>query len=515
MQILGIYFDKPFLRVALIEKGRKRTEILYLKCFSIDELENVKQLYNGTFTGKICSALSAKNFLVRPLEIKTCSPRHLEQIISFQSDAITHLPQSEILSVPHILNKGKEKTDLLLFTATRNAIAEHLQEWEKYKLDPDCVTTTPLALIRFVKWKNPDLQDVFIVDLSSQEWTCVYMEKGALKKVHFVDGGVEALLGELWKDRKNILFPKEVKGVAKQIDLLQLKTSLNLHLSTKLNAMKQDLAKIIYSFFSQSGPKPIIFTGRVDAFGQMREYLMEAVKESVSHQISILPKEEEKYAVPIGLSLEYGPESLQFRKQEFFPKKHWKRAGVYSLYLLFASFCISAALIGVSHYTVDARKQEMISYLRNYLNRWDPSLLSSIFSHPNEEEILRKWNQVVSSNAKDLPYLMQSPKVAEILSWLYQHPVLLESGLEKNPIEIKFLRYQLVQYPKIDSPREPYQAKVEIEFKTKSALVARKFHENLLQDNTFVDNSQEVQWEALENMYRVSFFIKKEKQNAS
>lgn len=514
MQILGIHIDKPFIRVALIEKSRRRCEILYVKSLLLDDPENVKQLYTHSFSGKICSALSAKNLLLRHLEIKTSSHRHMEQIIAFQSEATMHFNASDILTIPYIAKKRKDKTDLILFTTPREAIQEHLSELKKYKLDPDCITATPLALIRYAKWKNPNLLDAFIVDLGSEEWTCVCMENGDLKKFHFVDGGIDALLTALWEDRKKILFQKEIKGIAKQIDLLQLKSNLNVQLSEKLMVMKLDLAKLIYSFSSQYGPKPILFTGRIDAFGQMREYLLEAIKESVSDEIQEISKEEEKYAIPIGLGLEYGPTSLQFRKGEFFPRKNWKQAGIYSLYLMLASLFLSGSLIGSTNYIVNMRKQEMVSFLRTSINQWDSSLIPMIFSDGNEEEILQRWNKVVSSNAKKFPYFMQSPKVSEILSWLYQLPILTEIQSEKDPIEIKFFRYQLVQCPKIDTPRDPYQAKIEIEFKTKSALNARKFHDHLLQNEVIVDTSQDIQWEALEGMYRVSFFIKKENKHA-
>ena len=79
---------------------------------------------------------------------------------------------------------------------------------------------------------------------------------------------------------------------------------------------------------------------------------------------------------------------------------------------------------------------------------------------------------------------------------------------EQDPIEILSLRYQLLKFPKLDASQEPYQAKVEIEFKVKSPLNARKFHEALLKGDERVDPSLEVNWEALNDLYRVSFYLK-------
>ena len=332
------------------------------------------------------------------------------------------------------------------------------------------------------------------------------MEKGELKKFHSIDGGIESLLSALWEDRKKILFQKEMSGIAKQIDLLQIKASLNFHLSSRLTAMRQDFAKIIYSFFRSYGSKPVFFTGRVDAFGQMREYLIESIKESISQESSSpeFPKEEQKYAIPIGLALGIGSNFPQFRKEEFFPQKNWRLAGKRSLCLLIASLSMALGLIEAVQYAAKSRKEEMVSYLRSTLNEWD---LQTIFPNENEEDVLNKWNKIVSSHAREYPYFMQFPKVANVLSWIYQHPLLKE---ENDPIEITSVHYRLLQCPKMDTPRDPYQGFFEMEFKTKSVLNARKFHEQLLQGDGYVDSSQDVRWESNDNVYHVSFFLKKE-----
>ncbi len=516
MHILGISIDKPFLRIAFVEKKKKRREVFSLKSFFLNEPENVKQLYTHLFKEKIYSSLPTKNTLSRPLEINTNGSRHLEKIIAFQSETTSHFDEKEVLSSPYFIQKTKDKTDILLFTASREGIKEHLRILEQLKIDPDGISATPLALIDYISWKMPHLEDAFIVDLGAEEWTAVCMEKGDLKKFHSIDGGTESLLNALWEDRKKILFSKEITGIAKQIDLLQLKATLNSHLSSRLSEMQQELSKVIYSFSKQYGAKPVLFTGRVDAFGQMQEYLENCFGNSILLNDTLeIPKEEQKYAIAIGLAVGDKSKALQLRTQEFFPKKNWKKAGIYSLFFSFVSLSIGWGLFGFSNMTLKSKKQEMVSHLHATINQWDKALTEKIFVGDDEEEILNRWNKAVATYSKEYPFLAKGPKASEVLSWLYQHPIIQESKKEACPIEINYVHYKLLQYPQMDTPKDPYQAKIELEFKTKSPLSARKLHESLYQEVEWVDSSQEIHWEAIDDLYRVSFYLNQKTPHAS
>ena len=154
----------------------------------------------------------------------------------------------------------------------------------------------------------------------------------------------------------------------------------------------------------------------------------------------------------------------------------------------------------------------MVSFLETSLRRWDKDLAQKIFIHKEEEEVLRRWDKAVTTHLKQPSYMGQYPKVSEVLSWLYQHPLVQE---KTDPIKIKSIHYQLSECPRLDTPRDPYQAKMEIEFETKSSLNARKFHEEIHEGEAWVDNKEDVQWEVSENTYRTSFYLKNENPHAS
>jgi len=337
------------------------------------------------------------------------------------------------------------------------------------------------------------------------------MENGELKKSYSISHGIESILLALWQDRKKILLLKEIEGTAKQIDLMILNPDLNPHLIVKLNESRRDLAKAIYSFHRDSDLKPVIFTGRVDAFGHLPEFLIDSFKDAVRPEFaSPLTRDEQKFAACAGLALEKAfSRSLQFRINEFFPQKNWKRIGFYSLLLFLTSFILAIGLVGFGIRTCELRKMQMLDSLQSSLDRWDPVLKKSLLSNKSDiEEIIDKWIYEIEKNNKDYSYILQTPKMAEVLTWISTHPLLVQLEKEGDPIQIGEIHYQLVQFPKIGSAQEPYLGKVEIEFQFNEAMNTRKFHEALLKGDEQVDPHLEISWDALNHGYRTSFYLK-------
>lgn len=495
MHILGIHLDAPFLRAALIRKGRKGIEIEALKTASLYEIEDVKRLYiemtdAKNFNGQVVSSLSAKDFLIRSMELKIAGHRHTEEAIAFQSEATSHFNPADILTVPMLQKKEKGVTGALLFTAPREALKNHLAELENFQIDPDGVSTVPLALCHFIRWKFPHLTEAVVVDLGSSETTCALLEKGQLKKAHPIQIGVEALLSSLLEDRKRILLKKEIEGAAKQIDLLLLKPALNPHLTAALDELRKELAKVQYRFSPEK--KPLIFTGRIDPFIHLREYLIDSYQDHYPMTL-----EEQKFAVSIGLAIEQTlPQPLQFRREEFFPRKNWTRMGFYATVLLLAASILSLLLVGLGLRFSHLRKTEMLR------------AISLPNSSEKVEEKIDRWISAIEKNNREYPYILQAPKVAEVMSWVSSNPLLETLKKEGDPIDLRELRYQLVSMPKIGSAKEPYLVKVEIEFQFKSAMNARRFHEALRQGDERVNPDLEITWDALSNGYRAAFFLK-------
>lgn len=509
MRILGLHIEGTFLKIAIVEtRAKGQFKIQTLKAASCSDPINVKELYIDSASDRVTAAINASKLIVRRLNINIPKSRHIEEALAFQSDAASHLKPEDVMVVPHLIRQEGTKTDALLYIASREAIQENLNHFEKLNLEPDCISASPLSITEYACWKSKELQDAYVIHLGIKEWVCIQIEKGKLKKSHAILGGNEILLASLWEDRKKILLHKEVEGVAKQIDLLQLKSNLNPHLTKKLNEMKQEMAKTIFSFHREDGPKPYFFTGATDAFGHYTEFLAQNFKEAITKEIKTSASIEElKYAIPIGLCIEQTKSSLQLLRDQFFPRKNWKKSGVYALILISMSLLFSATFLFVSDRFLHSRKEKMIEDLSLILEKNDPEMKTEIFSQ-QDSHLLYNWVEAVDRYSKEDPYISKAPKVAEFLSWLSNHPLLETLKNEGSPIVIRDLNYQLVQYPHIGSLEEPYQVKVELEFETNSPMSARKFHQALLKGDEKIDSRQEIGWETLKNGYRTSFFLK-------
>lgn len=457
---------------------------------------NVKPLYIENFRGKVVSGLSPKDFLVRQIDVKIASQKHVEKAIAFQSEALSHFKREEVITVPVVGKKEKEKVEAFLFTVPRESLKSHFEELKKLEIDPDIVSTIPSALCHFIRWKFPKLSDAFIVDLGSSVVSCALLESGQLKKAHGIPTGMAELLCALYEDRKRILLKNEIEGAAKQIDLLLLKSHLNPNLFNELNALKQELAKIYYSF-TRGQPKPILFTGRTDAFIHLREFLSEFSNEDWPLSI-----EEQKSAISLGLCIEQTQKNpLQLRREEFFPEKNWARMGLIGLILIACSLMISGTLTGLGIHLSKRSKEQMLSAIQNPVRQ-------KLMSEANMEEQIDQWIHAIEKNNQEYPYINQSPKVAEVLSWISSHPLLTELKLEGDPIQIQEMRVRLIKFPTLRSEKEPYLTKVDLEFQFKSMMNARRFHEALREGDEFVNSNLEITWDVLQNGYRVSFFLK-------
>lgn len=511
MQILGLSLDPPYGLAALVRKRGKTIEIHSLKKFNLSEPEHVKQLYNKDFNGWVATGISAKNLLIRKMELKISSKRHIEEAIFFQTDATSHFDPSEMIIVPRLRKKNGTTTEALIYTIPKDALKAHLSDLEKLQIDPDGVSAVSSAICFYIHWKIPTLSDAFIVDLGSNECTCILMEKGEIRKSYSIPEGIESLLLALWEDRKKILLQKEIEGAAKQIDLLLLKPHLNPQLTIQLDEFRKELAKAIYSFRRDSELKPVIFTGRVDAFGHLPEFLIESFEDAVCPETaSPLTLDEQKFAASMGLALEKAcSRSLQFRIGEFFPRKNWIRLGASALALFFFSALLASCLIWYGIRAGTVRKTQIGKSLQSCLDRWDPSLKKNFFTDAKEIELtVDKWNSEIEKNSKDYPYILQTPKMAEILNWISSHPLLKQLEKEGDPIQIEEIHYQLIQFPRIGAAQDPYLGKVEIEFKFNEAINARRFHEALLKGDEKVDPHLDISWDVLNQGYRASFFLK-------
>src|SRR5579872_7394186 len=155
MEILGLHLDPPYGLAALVRKRGKAIEIRSLKKFNLSEPEHVKQLYNKDFNGWIATGISAKNLLIRSMELKISSKRHLEEAVFFQTDATSHFDPSEMIVLPLLREKNGTTTEATLYTVPKDALKAHLSDLEQLQIDPDGVSAISSAVCCYIHWKIP------------------------------------------------------------------------------------------------------------------------------------------------------------------------------------------------------------------------------------------------------------------------------------------------------------------------------------------------------------------------
>ena len=507
MRRLGLYLDPPYLSLGVVETRGKRVIIHSIKSLIPLTAENVKQLYIRETPHHVAVAIPT---LVRTLHLTVSSPKQIARILPFQVESISSLPSQDI-AYTTLLHPAKSGPEATIFLTSKEFLKKNLIDWSNYGLVPDLVCATFSALNNFSLHFIPTLSSLFIIDLGSQKWNCVWMENNKIKKGFTIEFGIENLLAALWEDVKKVLFSKEIEGVASQMNLLQFKPHSHPHLSKKLEEARNSLANVLYSFQKESGPKPVFFTGRIDAFMNFREYLLEPIPDLSLWQSEDISLDAQKGAIAIGSALE---RKTQFLTGEFTPRKTWEKTGIWSVLLMLFSITISISLILGSRKKLESEKETLASSFKEILLQSDKNLADSLFV-ADLEKGLEEAAFAIQKYDKETPYILQTSNVTELLGWLSSHPLLQALQKSNDPIEIRDVKYQLISFPHIDAMQEKYRAKVELEFSSKSSMNARKFHEALLQGDEFVNEQEELTWDSSGDIYRTSFFLNNKGSHAS
>lgn len=98
------------------------------------------------------------------------------------------------------------------------------------------------------------------------------------------------------------------------------------------------------------------------------------------------------------------------------------------------------------------------------------------------------------------------PSFTQTLNWLADQMNIASNN--KETLTIQKVGYAFVQYPALEQRQKPYQLKVEVEFLSPNADVARAFHDLLLSRNDMIDAKIPVKWMVAQGLYKTSFFIK-------
>ena len=520
MQTFSYFLDAGHLKAAHLKMKGQEVEILLLRSFSKERLSSdVKQLYmesSGTSEKSLLTVggLETSEVLLRHLTLPLTNPLKIRAALPFQLESILPYPPEEAIVVPISEKRSGKQTSLSFFAINKSQISPHLEKATSFSLAPDVISCAPAALHAWAQFAYPETSSLALLEFGRGKSTLVCLRENELQLSLSLPVGVEDLLLALGRDLPH-LSKEEIEEAAKDINLCQKNENFP-HLYQQVDHVQKELERTV-AYLQQktslSSGFPLALSGEIFSLFKLERLL----KESLSAAFTLLdppqhalfaPASLQTYAIPLGLSLNalglHG-QSVQFLQGNAAPgsyaKKKLKPLFAYSALCLFLA--LGTALIG-SFWT---HKRE--AFLCEQLLTFREKTSGQSGSRALLEEELDSWEHTLKEQKRPFPFDPSVPKVSDTLAFLSTHPLLTLSK-NKEGIEIKQLRYQLVKHPKVGRPNEPYEAKVELEFTATSPKLAQAFRESLQKGDQIVNSKADITWTAKDQLYRTSFYLKKQ-----
>ncbi|HEU64744.1 MAG: hypothetical protein KR126chlam4_00290 [Candidatus Anoxychlamydiales bacterium] len=493
MKAIGIDLDADVINLSIMSKNK---DLINIKSLDISDIpkSDVKKLYIANKDNYlITSALDSSDVIIKSSDFNIKNSLFIKKAIKFHESSISTLDIDKvIISTIHFKNESKLK----FFITTKEMLNKHLFRLKHINIDPDKVTSTSQALIRFINFYFKDIKSSFLVHIAKSKTTCVLMKDNQPIKTYSIKIGTNKLIEALDDDKVS----KNSK-----IDVLNLNSKSKL--KTQLNHLKKEIEKSFIYFCKPLEEKhPMIVTGDINYFTNISEFLLhDKVTKIIKSPLLEKKIEYKKFAICIGLSLDALQKdslSLQFREGEYTPSKKIENVGKKTLFLtlIILAFCFLINF-GSNHFIKEKENflQQRLTFLRNSEKRYLDIQKKEIFK--NFYDDLNEFEKKLELENKNFPYILNAPSVSETLTWLNNHEYLKDA-------EITSFNYVLEKFPTAFTKTDPYLAKIDIEIKTKKPSLARSFYDSLSKGQGLVNQAHKISWKAKDDRYIATFYLK-------
>ncbi len=491
-KIIGIAKDKEGFRTASVLVRGKKVELGILA--PKESLEGIGQEKGDvTVTG-----LAGSQLLIRHFSSSLKTKKALRKTIPFQLEAALPYALDEVVVKP-VYTVKKEGAEALFFIAAMRYLEEHLQEWEV--VDPDVVSALPVALYRFARFSCPTATSYLILHLGEEETEVLSVIDQQLRRYVTLPLGQAAFVQACCQDK---LLGKQ----GESLDLLELDKETAPQVAKKLTEWKAHLSRALL-FFEQKGEKKalsqVFLTGETDFFSGWEAWLARELS------LSLIPldlacdydaKTVRRYASALGLSLDaayHDKVSVQFRQREFASQVLVKRVARLVATTGLASLGTAAvALVGV-YASAKYKKEALWKKCQTVMAYYEESLpeLKKAARAQTLEEGLRQVDRAVRGGKKKKALEALPPPVTKVMAKLASHPKLCrQEGAQK-------IKIWAVDY------RQDQQPHLKLAFHSPVAEWARDFHDAVMEDQSWVDNSKKITWDRQGDLYEMAFYLKK------
>lgn len=482
------------MHVAQVTLSRNKLKIVTLTT------EPVKPLDNRA----IISCLPSSKLLVRPLEISLAKPKDVEAAFRFEAETQLPYPLDSCILAKVTLSRTKSTTQLTLYSALKTDLQAHLEALKSSEIDPEAICPKPLALCHFVNhcFRKTGLQ--IILDIDYEETSLILIKDGQLLAARSHPIGLQKL--------------QQVTAIDADGNV-----SINEDHLPFMHEYLREISRILLSFQNLHDAQELsfLFTGPV----VQHTILAELIATFLQKEVASCPEgydnkafswnEVLAYAAPLGATLykfyESKDQAVNFRQEEFAFSGKWRRLkrelGIYC--------CLMLALSGSLFVWSQAKVREQERHL---LEKYS-SLLATLERTPQEQELLTLnasdltdklsvLEQELSQSKEEMALHPDIPRVSDLFAWLNSHPKVVDAESPDKSLSLESLTYTMVKRPEKGKANEHYQVRVDLEFSSPSATMAREFHDALLAPNAFVDPKHELKWSVHRGHYRASFFLK-------
>lgn len=447
----GFILRKGILFGCFIQKKKKQLLITHL--FAQDTkkknlLDPPPKSWETTYA--TISVLNSQETLTRRLTLPVRKEKDIDAVLPFQLESLVPYSLEETVYDRILLFDQGDKTLLCAQATSKTSVKSHLEKLRPFHLQPDFITSSATALAQFTHFANPQKEGQISLYLDGADSFIITSTGGKLFASHPIPSN-------------------------------------------------EELKKVYLSLKSRT---PFALSPTCFVTGPNRCQPLDIPTTFPKHP------DWDKFALAIGAAVGQAttPKHLvNFRIQEFSHPNPWKRFlrpltlyGSATLTLTLAFFIFGKSYL---NYQTD-------HLLEQFARTQKKETLTEVTSMSLEqlESALYQWKQEVQKQPNLFALHPNIPTVSDLLAWLATHPQVVYDT-EKEKIQITSLHYNLVKRPESKKKNDPYQVKVELEFKTATPKLAREFHDALITDTTLVDAKKEIKWSTNRGAYKASFYL--------
>lgn len=463
MEIVGIQKEGQFVKAACLKRvGR---EIV---------IQSLETDYSPGKGGVSVTGIQGPDLLIRRLSTPLKTQKSLLKTLPFQLEPLIPYSLEEVVIKP-IFEKKEGETEILCLTVSKKALQSHLADMQEIGIDPDWVSAHSVALWRFARFTCPSIPSLLVFHVGRKGMELVSVKEGQIQSHVPLHIGID----DFEDSQVAARFQKEVDRAL-------------CFLSHKEDQVSE--REVLFC-----GEKIPNLTALLKGCKDCRVTPIKVDGHRGFNGESILP-----FAIPIGLSLdvlEHDGSSIQLRQEEFVNPKAIRQVkrkiGVGAL--LSVCFLSLGFLFSQLYFkkVMDGLSEQLDQIVRSEKGM----LVLDIKNEGDFDRKVKKINEALSRQKRSGRIWESPPKASDLLLFLSNNTTLGE-------MDIKQVIYELKESPSLQNVNGVYKPWARVVFGVAEAKKAREFHDFIVDNEAFIDQSEPIEWNRNNDEYEISFYFR-------